>query len=153
MQRIEYESGNIIGAGEDATFHIIKYLTNLKSKTLKQFPENGVYRQVPLEWLIHKNDYNLLSDAHKKGSVDILIVFNQIKIAVRVQGKGHGQFLKGLGKAKHDEVQKKLIKKYCNLVDIHLRECPNVFKERVTEVAINEVRDSFKTENVLIPVV
>lgn len=153
MQRIEYESGNFIGAGEIATFNILKYLTNLHAKSLKQFPENGVYRQVPLEWLIHKHDYQMLSDAHKKGSVDILIVFNQIKIAVRVQGKGHGQFLKGLGKAKHDLVQEKLLKKYCSLVDIHLRECPNVFKERVTETAINEIRDSFKTYNVLIPVV
>lgn len=153
MQRIEFESGNIIGAGEDATFHILKYLTNLKPKSLKEFPKTGIYRQVPLEWLVHKHDYNLLSDAHKKGSVDILIIANQIRIAVRVQGKGHGEGLKGLGKAKHDLVQEKLIKKYCSLVDIHLRECPNIFKERVTEIAINEVKSSFKTANVLIPVI
>lgn len=153
MQRIEYESGNFIGAGESATFHILKYLTKLHSKSLKQFPENGIYRQVPLEWLIHKHDYNLLSDAHKKGSIDILIIVNQIRIAVRVQGKGHGQGLKGLGKAKHDLVQEKLLKKYCNVVNIHLRECPNIFKERVTEIAINEVKSSFKTANVLIPVI
>lgn len=153
MQRIEFESGNLVGAGEVATFNILKYLTNLKPKSLKQFPENGIYKQVPLEWLIHKHDFNILSDPHKKGSIDILLVVNQIKIAVRVQGKGHGQGLKGMGKAKHDLVQEKLLKKYCSLVDVHLRECPNVFKERVTENAINEIKSSFKTANVFIPVV
>lgn len=152
MQRIEFESGNYIGAGELATFNILKMLTNLKSRSLKEFPKSGLYKQVPLEWLIHKHDYSILSDAHKKGSVDIVIILNQIKIAVRVQGKGHGHGLRGLGKAKHDTVQENLIKKYCSLVDILLRECPNVFKERVTENAINEIKSSFKTYNVLIPV-
>ena len=153
MQRIEYESGNFLGAGESATFNILKYLTNLKHQSLKEFPKNGIYKQVPLEWLIHEHDYNLLSDAHKKGSVDIVLVVNQTKIAIRVQGKGHGQGLKGIGKAKHDTVQANLLKKYCGLVDIHLRECPNIFKERVTQIAIEEVKGSFKTANVLIPVI
>ena len=152
MQRIDYESGNLVGAGESATFHIIKYLTKLHHKSLKQFPENGIYKQVPLEWLIPKQDYSFLSEAHKKGSVDLMIIFNQIRIAIRVQGKGHGKGLKGIGKVKHDSVQERLLKNNLQLVDIHIRECPNVFKERVTEIAVNEIKSSFKTANVLIPV-
>jgi hypothetical protein len=86
-------------------------------------------------------------------SIDIFILYNGKKIAVRVQGKGHGKGLQGLGKVRHDTVQAKLIKKYCSLVDIHISECPNIFKERATEIAKNEIIDSFKTANVFIPVV
>ena len=147
MQQFDF-----VGAGEHATFNILKHLTNLHYRSLKEFGSNGIYKQVPLEWVIHKHDYNMLSDAHKKGSIDLFIIFNQRRIAVRVQGRGHGQGLKGLGKSRHDKVQSDLIKKYCGLVDVLLIECPNVFKERVTQVSIDEIVSSFKTAGVLIPV-
>lgn len=150
--QLDYESQNFIGAGEASTYNILKHLTFLKPRSLKEFPKNGIYKQVPLEWIIHKHDYKMLSEAHQKGSIDLFLILNQTRVAIRVQGKGHGQFLKGIGKAKHDSVQEKLIRKYCSLVDILLRECPNVFKERVTQNAINEVINSFKTYNVMIPV-
>lgn len=142
-----------IGAGESATYHILKQLTNLQLRSLKEFPKSGIYKQVPLEWVIHKHDYNMLSQAHQKGSIDLFLIVNQTQVAIRVQGSGHGEGLKGLGKAKHDLVQEKLIKKYCSLVDIHKRECPNIFKERVTQQAIQEIIESFKTAGVLIPVI
>ena len=146
-------SDNYIGVGESATYHLLKQLTKLPYRSLKEFGKSGIYKQVPLEWIIQKHDYNMLSEAHQKGSIDLFIVLNQKKIAVRVQGDGHGKGLKGLGKAKHDAVQEKLIKKYCSLVDIHKRECPNIFKERVTEEAKMEIIESFKTAGVMIPVI
>lgn len=152
--QIDYESQNLVGAGESSTYNILKHLTGLKPQSLRDFKlqRNGIYKQVPLEWIIHKHDFNLLSDAHKKGSIDLFLINNGKKIAVRVQGKGHGIGLKGLGKAKHDKVQQNIIKKYVELVDILFIECPNVFKERVSENAVNEIISSFKTSNVLIPI-
>lgn len=143
---------SFIGAGETATYNILKHLTGLHPRSLKEFPKTGIYKQVPLEWVIHKHDFDMLSQAHKKGSIDIFLIVNQIKIAVRVQGNGHGEGLKGLGKVKHDTVQANLIKKYCSLVDIQKRECKEIFKERVTQEAQNEIIESFKTAGVMIPV-
>lgn len=151
-QSIDYESNNFIGAGEHATYNILKHLTLLKPRSLREFPRNGIYRQVPLQWIVSKAEFNELSEAHQKGSIDIFLVANQRKIAVRVQGKGHGNGLKGLGKAKHDKVQESLIRQNCDLVDILLNECKNVFKERSSNEAINEIISSFKTYNVLIPI-
>lgn len=157
---IDYDSKNFIGAGEHATYNILKQLTLLIPRGLKEFPKNGIYKQIPLEWIIHKQDYAILSQAHKKGSIDLLLVYNQKRIAVRVQGAGHGEgekhhgrySLKGVGKSKHDSVQAGIIKKYCSLVDIIPRECPNIFKERVSENAKTEIIESFKTFDVMIPV-
>lgn len=151
-QSIDYESNNFIGIGEYATYSILKHLTLLKPRSLKEFPRNGIYKQVPLQWIISKSDFEDLSQAHKKGSIDLFLIANQRKIAVRIQGKGHGQGLKGLGKAKHDKVQENLIKNHCELVDILIQECKNVFKERVTNEAVNEIISSFKTANVMIPI-
>ena len=148
----DYETSNYIGAGEHSAFSILKHLTKLHQRSLKEFPKSGIYKQVPIDWLIPKKEYDMLSEAHKKGSIDIFILFNQIRIAVRVQGKGHGEGLKGLGKAKHDDVQEQILKQYCEVVNIERRECPNVFKERVNGLAINEIISSFKTAKVMIPV-
>lgn len=157
---IDPESGNYVGLGESSTYIILKRLTGLPARDRREFPKNGIYKQIPLEKVIHRHDFNLLSKEHKQGSIDIFLVLNQTKIAVRVQGKGHGQgekhhgrfSLKGPGKSKYDQVQANLIKKYNSLVDIIPRECPNIFKERTNEEAKYEVIGSFKTFNVMIPV-
>lgn len=148
----DYESGNFQGSGESATYNILKHLTLLKPRSLKEFPKNGIYKQVPIEWILHKHDFQMLSEPHQKGSVDLFLILDQKRIAVRVQGKGHGSGLKGLGKAKHDKVQFSILKKYCDVVDILIQECPNIFKERITTNAENEVISSFKTSNVMIPI-
>lgn len=150
--RQDYETSNYIGKGELATFRILQHLTKLHPRGLKEYPKSGLYKQVPISWLIHSHDFKCLSEAHQKGSIDILIVFNQKVIAVRVQGPGHGKGLKGLGKAKHDKVQYDLLKKYIQVVDIKEIECKEIFKERITEKSEQEVIDSFKTAGVLIPV-
>lgn len=149
----DFESNNLIGKGELATFHILKHLTKLQARGLKEYPKSGLYKQVPLRWLVNSNEFELLSEAHKKGSIDILIVLNQKQIAVRVQGPGHGKGLKGLGKVKHDKVQYDLLKQNCEVVDIHQRECKELFKERINEKSEEEVINSFKTAKVLIPVI
>lgn len=151
-QTIDYDSGNLIGAGENTTYHYLKQLTFLQPRSLKEFPRNGIYRQVPLKWIISKTEFKELSEAHQKGSIDIFLVLNQARVAIRVQGKGHGDGLKGIGKVQHDKVQKNLLEQYCSLVDIHIRECPNIFKERIGLQSKLEVINSFKTAQVMIPV-
>lgn len=145
-------SFSFIGKGERVTLEILKHLTNYPKRTLKQFPILGIYSQVPLEWLVSPEDFNLLSDAHKKGSLDLVLVTPQRKIAIRVQGNGHGQGLKGLGKSKHDQIQRKLIQKSNDLVDILKIECKEIFKDRLNDKSIQELIDSFKTSKVDIPV-
>ena len=157
---VDPDSGNYVGAGEFSTHCILKQLTLLKPRSLEEYPKNGIYKQLSLKKLISRSDFNELSEEHQKGSIDIFLILNQTRIAVRVQGLGHGQgtkihgkyTLKGQGKTKHDNVQSNLIKKYCSLVDIDIRECPNVFKERVSEPARIEIINSFKTAKVMIPV-
>lgn len=148
----DYETSNFLGAGERATLNILKALTKLEYQSLKQFPHrNGIYTQVPITWILKPKDLSDLSEAHKKGSIDLFIVLNQKKIAIRVQGKGHGEGLKGLGKVKHDSIQYNLIKQYYDIVDIKLIECPNIFKERTNGLAFQEIISSFKTAGVMIP--
>ncbi len=148
----DFETGNFIGAGESATFNILKHLTHLHYRSLRDFGRNGIYRQVPIDWVLHRNDLKDMSEAFKKGSLDFFIIFNQRKIAVRVQGNGHGKFLKGIGKSRTDKIQANLLKQYYDVVDIELINSRHVFKDEVTQEAIQEVIDSFKTAGVMIPV-
>lgn len=150
--RQDLETNSFIGKGEDTVFYILKQLTNLSPRNLKEYPKSGIYRQVPISKIISKHDYSELSQSHQNGSLDLFIIFNQKKIAIRVQGSGHGKFLKGLGKSQHDKVQEKLLKQYCEVVDILKIECKHIFQERITSKARQELIDSFKTAGVMIPV-
>lgn len=153
-------TNNFIGVGEHTVFSILKSLTQLKPRETKEFPKTGIYKQVPLKKLIHRHDFNMLSQEHQKGSVDIVLVNDNKAIAIRVQGKGHGQgekhhgrySLKNPHKVRHDKVQADLIKKYNFLVDININECPDIFKERLNENSRLQLINSFKTANVLIPI-
>ena len=150
--RTDYETGSFIGHGEDVAFEIPKNLTHLKYRTLKQYPNyDGIYRQVPIQWLVHQHDYEMLSQAHKNGSIDILIKLGQRKVCVRVQGKGHGSGLQGLGKALHDKVQKELLEKYCQVVDVNYFNCKELFKDRLTEQSTKELENEFSTAKVEMP--
>ena len=150
---LDFETNNFVGAGEAATFNILKYLTNLEYRSLKEFRiRSGIYKQVPITWLLPVKVMENLSQSHLRGSIDLMIMFDSRKIAIRVQGKGHGEILKGLGKARHDQVQYDLLKNYCDVVDVKIQECPNVFKDLVSQKAIQEIIDSFKTAGVMIPV-
>ena len=151
--RQDFETDNYIGAGEVATLHILKHLTGLQHVSLKKFGiMNGIFTQVPIEWIMSQRNLELLSKMHRRSSVDLFIQLNQIRIAVRVQGEGHGFGLRGIGKAKMDNIQRLYLQDSgVQVVDIKLIECKEVFKERVTNKAINEVIESFRTDKVLIP--
>lgn len=158
---LDTESGNLVGIGEVTTLSILKRLTGLKEIKRKLFfinPE-AIFTQIPITYILGPEDLTDLSEPHKKGSLDIFIKTKNGNIAVRVQGPGHGQgtkihgkyTLKGPGKSKHDDVQKDILKKYCQVVDIEMRECPIVFKERDNQTSEQEIRDSFKTARVELP--
>ena len=150
--RTDYETNNLIGHGEDVAFEILKNITHLKYRTLKQFPiYDGIYRQIPIQWIISQSEYDGLSQPHKNGSVDIFIKLNQRKVCIRIQGKGHGSGLKGIGKAQHDKVQKQILEKYCQVVDVNYNECKELFKDRLNEKSIKELVTSFLTARVEIP--
>ena len=150
--RTDYETNNLIGHGEDVAFEILKNITHLKYRTLKQFPMyDGIYRQVPIQWIISQKEFDTLSQPHKNGSIDIFIKLNQRKVCVRIQGKGHGEGLKGLGKVQHDKVQIDILKKYCEVVDVNYNECKELFKDRLTEKSQKELVTSFLTARVGIP--
>lgn len=158
---VDLESGNFVGIGEASTITILKELTGLPQVYRKLFfiTEQGIFTQIPIKWILGSEDLTNLSEAHLKGSIDIFIKTNDSSIAVRVQGKGHGAgqkhhgrySLKGIGKAKHDDVQKRILERYCQVVDVEFQECPNIFKERVNEKSVQEIMDSFKTARVPIP--
>ena len=94
-----------------------------------------------------------MSEAHKKGSIDLFIILKRdnIKIAVRIQGNGHGSGLKGIGKAKHDSVQETMLKNHCQVINVYKRNCPILFKDKVNGLAIEEMINSFKESKVMIP--
>lgn len=150
----DFESGNIIGKGEESTFNILKMLTGLSLRSLKHFPfSDGIYRQLPIAWILQPKEFKQLSEAHQKGSIDLYIKVQQINIAIRIQGKGHGTGLKGLGKAQHDKIQKQILQKYCQVVDVNQWECKEIFKEKTNNLAIQEVINAFKTDKVMMPCV
>jgi hypothetical protein len=154
MTEIDLESGNFIGQGESATLQILKYLTGLKLQSRKFFHHTnkyGIFKQIPVTWVLDHEDLVDLSESHMRGSIDLFIKTKTQKIAIRVQGKGHGHFLKGIGKAQHDKVQANMLKKHCEVVDVRIQECPQIFKEKVNELAIQEIRDAFKTACVMLP--
>ena len=150
--RQDLETGNLIGKGEIASFEILKNITHLKYRTLKQFPlYDGIYKQVPIEWIISQEEFDNLSQPHQNGSMDLFIKLGQRRVAIRVQGRNHGEGLKGLGKAQHDKVQKQILSKYCEVVDIHFQECKELFKDRINERSTKELVTSFLTARVSIP--
>ena len=150
--RQDLETGNLIGKGELASFEILKSITHLKYRTLKQFPlYDGIYKQVPIEWIISQEEFDNLSQPHQNGSMDLFIKLGQRRVAIRVQGKNHGEGLKGLGKAQHDKVQKQILSKYCEVIDIYFQECKELFKDRINEKSTKELETSFQTAKVSIP--
>lgn len=152
--RIDPKTQNIIGAGEDATFLHLKELTGLEELDHKEFPNVGIYRQLPVTLIYDNDQLYHLADFHKKSSVDIFLVtaideYNPrlCKIAVRVEGK------KGDLKMQRQGVQKWLLGKWCQIVDVHLRNCPELFKDRINSKSKQELLDSFKEARVELPII
>ena len=143
----DYETGNFIGVGEDSSYVIIKDIFKAEERHLREFPEIGIYRQVPLGFLLKWNVFTSLRKDFQKGSIDIFVIDKEHRgIACRVQGK------KGDLKMQREALQKTLLEDaLIKVVNIDKRECNELFKERVNEKSTQEIKDSFKTARVEIP--
>jgi len=142
--RTDFETNNFVGVGEDSAYTIIQNIFKLEERKLGEFPFIGIYRQFPLYYLFTTAIFSSLRSDLKKGSIDILVIDKSHRmIACRVQGK------KGDLKMQRENLQKVFLESsLVNVVDIHKRECKELFKERVNEKSIQEIRDSFKTARV-----
>ena len=143
--------GNFIGGGEDSAFEILKQLTGLQERLIDEFPMDGIYRQLPIRMILDREEFNDLAGYHQKSSIDIFIISCKdeflpklCRTAVRVEGK------KGDLKMRRQDVQAKLLSKHCQVVDLHKRDCEELFKEQVNEKSVQEVKDAFKTAKVMI---
>jgi len=145
--QIDYESGNFVGAGESSAYIIIRNLFRLEQRQHREFPETGIYKQIPLSYLLNYQVFSALRSDFQKGSIDIFVITKDHRtIACRVQGK------KGSLKLQRESLQKGFLEDaLIYVVDIDKKECKELFKERVNEKSIQEVRDAFKTANVEIP--
>ncbi|MDE1971512.1 MAG: hypothetical protein KGI50_08130 [Patescibacteria group bacterium] len=144
--------GNLIGEGEDATFEILKEMSGLSENPHTYFPKIGIYRQLPVSYVYDNEQMKYLAEFHKKSSIDIFLVTAEdeynprlCKIAVRVEGK------KGDLKMQRQGVQKWLLSKWCQIVDIHKRNCPELFKDKVNEKSRQELVSSFRESRVELP--
>jgi len=145
--KTDYESGNFVGKAEDSAYIIIRNLFRVEQRKRREWPTPGIYTQIPNSYLLSSDDWQDLASLHKKGSADIVVIpYAGRIIIVRVQGK------KGDLKLFREGVQARLFKNFgCQVVDIDIKECKELFKERVNEKSIQEVIDSFKTAKVELP--
>lgn len=144
MPRIDDETGNFVGKGEDPTVDLLIHALHLKEQKTKYFTDKkqGIYRQISLLDLLHPDYIQDMAEDHRKGSVDIVLVIKSEIYAIRVQGDGHYGDLKS-GK---DALQKSwLIKSGINVIDIWKHECKELFnKDRLTPKSVNEIVQSFE---------
>jgi hypothetical protein len=124
------KKGEFIGKGEDTCLIILKDLfENAEFKT-----------QVPLKNLLAEEWIDTLTERQEKETIDIVILKDDKKIAVRVQDKRH----KGFHLAQRDLVQKKTLEwNNCIVVDLDEQECPTLFKEILDVDSIKEVKSAF----------
>lgn len=144
MPRIDDETGNFVGKGEDPTVDLLIHALHLKERKTKDFKnkKQGVYRQISLLDLLHSDYIQNLAEDHQKGSVDIVLVIKNEIYAIRVQGDGHYGDLK----SKKDGLQKEWLQKSgIRVIDIWKHECKELFnKDRLTPKSVIEIVQSFE---------
>lgn len=138
----------MIGHGEDIVCELLKKELNLQERSMKYFGYDGVYRQVPLVDVLHPDYLMDLSEVHQKGSIDLFLIHDGKKYAIRVQNGGTTKNKKGGhygdNKSKHDSVQRIMMEKSgLNVVDVWQHECPNIFKDRDNDASLEELKMSF----------
>ena len=142
--RIDDNTGNFIGKGEDPTVSLLIHVLNLKEKKTKDFKnkKQGIYRQISLLDLLHPNYIENLAQDHRRGSVDIVLVIKKEIYAIRVQGDGHY----GDIKSRKDALQKFMLQQSgINVIDIWKHECKELFtKDRLTQKSAIEIIQSFE---------
>jgi len=152
VPRIDDETGNFVGKGEDPTVELLVHALHLKERKIEDFKDKkqGVYRQIPLVDMIHSDFVQDLAEDHQKGSVDIVLVIKGEIYAIRVQGFGHYGDLK----SSKDALQKSWLQKTgINVIDIWKHECKELFnKDKLTEKSINEIVQSieYQTKKIII---
>lgn len=141
---IDYQTGFFIGAGERAAFKIIKDIFNLGTMEHEDFPSAGIYKQIPLKFLLNRRQFSILRKDLQQGSIDILVITKDYqKIAIRVQGR------KGNLKMHREGLQQSFLEaEGIKVIDLHKRECKELFKDRINEKSINEVKEAFKTAKI-----
>ena len=152
MPRLDPLSNTLIGDGEDPVFEILQNITCLNQKYTNDFPDIGIYRQLPVSLVYDYEQMKFLAEYHKKSSIDIFIIPyadeytpHLSRLAIRVEGK------KGDLKMLRQGVQKKLLSKWCKVVDVHKRNCPTLFKNKINPKAIEELKNAFLESNVKFP--
>ena len=132
-------NGNIIGVGEDTAVTILKELY-ISNKNVE------VIRQKPLLDLLTDEFKDSLGEPYLKHKIDIMIIRESGKsIVVRVQGKDH----EGILKSARDTVQKKILEWHnCIVVDLNWYDCPNLFKEKLNDGSIQEVKNALSSSDI-----
>ena len=131
-------NGNIIGAGEDTAVTILKELY-ISNKNVE------VIRQKPLLDLLTDEFKDSLGDPYLKHKIDIMIIGLDKPVVVRVQGNDH----EGVLKSARDTVQKKILEWHnCIVVDLNWYDCPNLFKEKLNDGSIQEVKNALSSSGI-----
>ena len=131
-------NGNIIGAGEDTAVAILEELNALNTNV-------EIIRQQPLVGLLKDEFKDSLADSYLKHKIDIMIIGLDKPVVVRVQGKDH----EGVLKSARDTVQKKILEWHnCIVVDLNWYDCPNLFKEKLNDGSIQEVKNALSSSDI-----
>ena len=132
-------NGDIIGTGEDTAVEILKELY-ISNKNVE------VIRQQPLVGLLTEEFKESLAESYLKHKIDIMVIREPEKpIVVRVQGKDH----EGILKSARDTVQKKILEWHnCIVVDLNWYDCPNLFKEKLNDDSIQEVKNALSSSGI-----
>ena len=131
-------NGNIIGVGEDTAVTILKELY-ISNKNVE------VIRQQPLVGLLTEEFKESLAESYLKHKIDIMIIGLDKPVVVRVQGKDH----EGVLKSARDTVQKKILEWHnCIVVDLNWYDCPNLFKEKLNDGSIQEVKNALSSSDI-----
>jgi len=117
----------LVGRGEATAIKIIK----------EMMPSAVIETQVPLYKLVLPKYRDSLSDRQQKESIDIVVKRRHKSVlCVRIQDKHHASIHFG----DIDGVQKTWLEwSLCDVVDIDENECPELFKEKLTNKSRHEL--------------
>ena len=117
----------LIGRGEKTAIEIIK----------EMMPDAVIDTQVSLYKLVLPEYRDTLSDRQMKETIDIIVKRRHKPVlCVRIQDKHHASMHFG----KIDGVQKTLLEwSTHDVVDIHENECPDLFKEKLSNKSRHEL--------------
>ena len=117
----------IIGKGEKTALEVLKEI----------YGEDVEYRtQIQFKHLMNYEFVDDLSERQQKETVDIVLFSGFNPVCVRVQGGDHT----GILKSARDTVQKQMLE-WCNciVVDLWFHDCPELFKEKLSDESRREV--------------